>query len=366
MPEVKLVNITKKYGEIFAVREASLEVSDGEYISMIGPSGCGKTTLLKCIVGLIEPTEGEVYIDNKLVNPLPPESRGIGYVFQEINLFPHMNVLENVTYGLTVKGRPRMRSRAVAQEALDMVKLPIEEKSFPRELSGGARQKAAVARAIVSESKLLLLDEPFGALDTRARTDLSHQIRRLVKDLGLTAIHVTHDQEEAMSVSDRIVVMKAGRIVEVGTPAGLYLSPKQIFTANFLGETNFLEGRVVDTTPEGSVIDVHGTPLHLRVPSEIRKHVVAAIRPEFVDVRTESKGGENTWRGRIEATVFLGSVIRYKVLLGNDVSIAVRYPSSTTSRILEIGESVDVYLPPEHVILFAYPDEGLDEARELE
>ena len=218
MPDVRLEGVTKTYGEISALREVSLEIHDGEYLCIVGPSGCGKTTLIKSIAGIVKPDGGEIYVDGKSVTPMPVEDRGTGYVFQEIALFPNMNVYDNVSYGLMVKGESVDGRRGTVTEMLDMLQMRESSRSLPSELSGGARQKTAIARALASGSTLLLLDEPLGALDFKVRTVIRYELRRLVKALGLTAVHVTHDQEEALSIADRIVVMKAGRIIEVGPP----------------------------------------------------------------------------------------------------------------------------------------------------
>jgi len=246
MPKIQLKGVTKRFGKkILAVDNVSLEIQDKEYFSLIGPSGCGKTTLLRMIAGLIQPTKGEIYIDDTLVNDVPPEDRGIGFVFQTYALFPHMNVFDNVTYGPRVKAWEAKRAASLGRETLEMVKLDKRADAYPHELSGGMMQRVAVARALAAGSKILLLDEPLGALDAKIRNELRYEIKRLVEDLGLTAIHVTHDQAEAMAISDRIAVMKKGRILQVGTPYELYMNPQQIFIANFIGESNFLEGRVI-------------------------------------------------------------------------------------------------------------------------
>ncbi|MEM2970532.1 MAG: ABC transporter ATP-binding protein, partial [Candidatus Bathyarchaeia archaeon] len=206
MPEIELRNVTKRFGKILAVNNVSLKIHDKEYFSLIGPSGCGKTTLLRIIAGLIKPDEGEILIDGRLVNNVPPEDRGIGFVFQTYALFPHMNVLENVMYGPRVKAWEKERALRLAREILALVRLFQRPGAYPQQFSGGMRQRVGVARALAAGGQILLLDEPLGALDAKIRFELRYEIRRLVKDLGLTAIHVTHDQAEAMAVSDRIAV----------------------------------------------------------------------------------------------------------------------------------------------------------------
>ncbi|HUL39706.1 MAG TPA: ABC transporter ATP-binding protein, partial [Methanomassiliicoccales archaeon] len=208
MPEVELHNITMRFGKVVAVDEVNLTIADGEYVTILGPSGCGKTTLIRVIAGILEPTQGEVYIGGRSMKGVPIEERDLGYVFQNIALFPHMTVRMNAAYGPTVKDRPVDEREQVARKYLEMVRLLDKMQMFPSELCGGEQQKASLARALATGAKLLLLDEPLSALDARVRVDLRYELRRITKSLGLTVVHVTHDQEEAMSVSDRIVVMR--------------------------------------------------------------------------------------------------------------------------------------------------------------
>jgi len=365
LPSVRLVNLTKRYRDVVAAENVNLEIQDKEYVSIIGPSGCGKTTIIKCIAGLIEPSEGEIYIGERLVNNVPIQERGVGYVFQEIALFPHMNVYDNVSYGPTVKGWERTRTRSLAEEMLNLVALRDRMKDYPNELSGGARQKTAISRALSSGSLLLLLDEPLGSLDAKVRLVLRRELRRMVKDLGLTAMHITHDQEEAMAISDRVVVMKSGKITEVGTPLGLYLHPKRLFTANFVGEANFIMGELVKSTSEGSIIEVNSKTLRgIEGTNLEKKEVVAAIRPEFVVMEKNSKKTE-AWKGKIEDRVFVGSVIRYEVRMDIGELIAVKKPAATDRR-FDIGDEVYLTFPPQHVLLYPLPDAGLEKEISIE
>jgi len=348
------------------VKNVNLQVEDKEYLCIIGPSGCGKTTLIKCIAGIIKPDEGEIYIGGRLVNNLPIEDREIGYVFQEIALFPHMNVYENICYGPFVKGWSISKAENLIREILNMMGLYDRVRDKPDALSGGAKQKTAVARALVSGSKLLLLDEPLGSLDAKVRRILRHELRRLVKDLGLTAIHVTHDQEEAMSIADRIVVMRAGEIVEIGTPIELYMRPKNLFTANFVGEANFLVGNFIGEEDDCVKIDVGGKTLYSKCkinPEEGR--VVVAIRPEFVIMRRTGPPRE-VWRGVIEGRAFLSGSIRFEVRTENDIMVAVKKPLSSEALKFEIGDEVALILPREFLLIYPYPKEGLKKAISIE
>jgi ABC-type Fe3+/spermidine/putrescine transport system ATPase subunit len=366
MPSVQLVGVSKKYGNITAVDEVNLAIDDKEYVCIIGPSGCGKTTLIKCISGIIQPTEGEIYIDGKLMNNIPIHDRGVGYVFQDIALFPHMDVYENVSYGPTVKGWNPSKTRTLVEEMLNMMALRDRVNDHPNVLSGGAQQKTAIARALASGSLLLLLDEPLGSLDVKVRALLRHELKKMIKDLGLTAVHVTHDQEEAMAVADRIVVMKTGKIVEAGTPLQLYLHPKNLFTANFVGEANFFEGQIEEETEEGAKINLDGSVLYSSEKMFFRDNkVVAAIRPEFV-VMEKQRTTELLWRGVIEAVTFIGSMVRYEVRTENGKTVAVRMPFSSATHKWRTGVRVNLVFPPDSVLLYPYPQLGLEREISIE
>ena len=367
MPEVRLVNVTKKYGKIIAVDDVSLQIHDGEYFSLIGPSGCGKTTLLRMVSGLVHPDKGEIYIDDRLVTSVPPEDRGIGFVFQTYALFPHMNVWDNVTYGPRVKALESKESERIGREMLEMVRLFERLDAFPSELSGGMMQRVALARALSAGAKLLLLDEPLGALDAKIRLELRYELRKFVKDLELTGIHVTHDQAEAMAISDRIAVMRKGKILQVGTPKELYLHPQHIFVANFIGEANFLEGYVKKLEDSESTIELRGG---LHVQSLSKKHregekVVVAVRPEVLAVEKGEQRGKNSILGHIEGLRFEGTNIRYEIQLENgDVVVIVR--PALTVEWLEVGETVTVSFPAEKSFVFTYPKRGLKKEVALE
>src|SRR5512138_976798 len=288
MPEVRVVNVTKRYGKTYALDNVSLTIHDQEYFSLLGPSGCGKTTLLRLIAGLIEPDSGEIYIGNKLVNDVPPEDRDIGFVFQTFALFPHMTAWDNVTYGPKVKGFDMKEATTVGHEVLELVKLHERLDAYPNELSGGMMQRTAVARALAAGAKTLLLDEPLGQLDAKVRNEIRYEIRRMAKDLKLTAIHVTHDQAEAMSISDRIAVMKKGKIIQVGTPQELYMHPNSIFVAFFIGESNFLEGYITCIEDDVAEIELRqGVKIIAVNERKIKQgeRVVLAVRPETCEMK---------------------------------------------------------------------------------
>jgi len=369
MPKIQLKGVTKSFGKkIVAVDNVSLEIHDKEYFSLIGPSGCGKTTLLRTIAGLIQPDKGEIYIDDVLVNNIPPEDRGIGFVFQTYALFPHMNVFDNVTYGPRVKAWDEKRAASLGRETLEMVKLYKRFDAYPHELSGGMMQRVAVARALAAGSKILLLDEPLGALDAKIRNELRYEIRRLVKDLELTAIHVTHDQAEALAISDRIAVMKKGRILQVGTPYELYMNPKQIFVANFIGESNFLEGRVTGVEGNLARVRLRGdlkVKTKKKETAKIDDRVVLAIRPEAFQIAKGQEKLVNGLNGVIEKVHFEGTNIRYEIRLVNDDSIVIVRPSLGGEWFKE-NEKITVGFTPEKSHMFLYPPQGLMAELELE
>jgi ABC-type Fe3+/spermidine/putrescine transport system ATPase subunit len=305
-------------------------------------------------------------MDDRLVNDVPIQDRGIGYVFQEIALFPHMNIYDNICYGPFVKGLDISSAENLINEILNMMELWDRVKDYPSTLSGGAQQKAAVARALTSGSHLLILDEPLGSLDAKVRKVLRYELRRLIKDLGLTAIHVTHDQEEAMSIADRIVVMRTGEIVEVGTPLELYLHPKTLFTANFVGEANFFIGDLLGEDDKGVRIDVNGNILYIPCkPNFESKKVIAAIRPEFIIMR-KTEGLKDAWRGVIEKITFLGSSLRFETRAENDVMVIVKRPFSSEALEWKIGDRVNLILPRDFLLLYPYPKEGLEKAISIE
>ncbi|MEM3464328.1 MAG: ABC transporter ATP-binding protein [Candidatus Bathyarchaeia archaeon] len=367
MPDVRLVNVTKRFGKILAVDNVSLHVYDKEYFSLLGPSGCGKTTLLRLIAGLIKPDEGEIYIGDRLVNDVPPEDRDIGFVFQTFALFPHMNAWDNVTYGPRVKGFDMKRVEILGHEVLEMVRLHERLDAFPNELSGGMMQRIAVARALAAGAKLLLLDEPLGHLDAKVRDELRYEIRRMAKDLGLTAIHVTHDQSEAMAISDRIAVMKKGKVVQVGTPYELYMHPKSIFVAHFIGESNFLEGYISNISGGEAVIELRGGVKVYAHCEEMKNgdRVVLAVRPETFVIEKGARKGKNALAGFVEKVSFQGTNIRYDVRLENQDLVVVVKPSLTEEWV-NMGEKVTVIFPADKAHVFAYPSAGLKEETAVE
>ncbi len=362
MPNVRVVNLTKKFGNIVALDNISLEIRDKEYFALLGPSGCGKTTLLRLIAGLIEPDSGEIYIGDKRVDDVPPEDREIGFVFQTFALFPHMTAWENVNYGPRVKNFDLKEAGTISHEVLELVKLHERLNAYPNELSGGMMQRIAVARALAAGAKTLLLDEPLGQLDAKVRNEIRYEMRRMAKDLNLTAIHVTHDQSEAMSISDRIAVMKKGKIVQVGTPQELYMKPNSLFVAHFIGESNFLEGSVANSNGTDLEIELRGGAKVQAVGNGVNQgeRAVLVIRPEIFVVERESSKKKNLLRGKVEKITFEGTFVRYVIRLESQDSVVVIKPS-LTEKWFDVGATIALSFAPEKVHVFPYPEAGLSE-----
>jgi len=361
MPDVRIVNVTKKYGKICALDNISLTIHDQEYFALLGPSGCGKTTLLRLIAGLIEPDSGEIYIGDRRVDKVPPEDRDVGFVFQTFALFPHMNAWDNVLYGPKVKNYDAKEAETIGHEVLDLVKLNERLNAYPSELSGGMMQRIAVARALAAGAKTLLLDEPLGQLDAKVRNEIRYEIRRMAKDLKLTAIHVTHDQAEAMSISDRIAVMKKGKIVQVGSPQELYMNPNSLFVAHFIGESNLLEGYVTQTNGCSEVELRDGLKIKALNPGiKEDERIVLAIRPETCELKKGRDLSENGLFGKIEKVTFEGTMVRYEIRLENGDRL-VTNKSSLSEKWVEIGDEVTITYPLDKARLFPYPEVGLSE-----
>jgi ABC-type Fe3+/spermidine/putrescine transport system ATPase subunit len=359
MPDVKIVNVTKKYGKVYALDNVSLTIHDKEYFSLLGPSGCGKTTLLRLIAGLIEPDSGEIYIGDRRVDKVPPEDRDIGFVFQTFALFPHMTAWGNVLYGPKVKNYNEQQAKIIGHEVLELVKLDERLNAYPSELSGGMMQRVAVARALAAGAKTLLLDEPLGQLDAKVRNEIRYEIRRMAKDLNLTAIHVTHDQAEAMSISDRIAVMKKGKIIQIGSPQELYIKPNSIFVAHFIGESNFLEGFINSTNGTTGLELRGGLKVKALNPGiEKDERIVLAIRPEVCIMKKGLEANENAFLGKIEKVTFEGTFIRYEIRLENDDHFIINKPA-LTDEWMTVGDDVTITYPIDKAHVYPYPDAGL-------
>jgi ABC-type Fe3+/spermidine/putrescine transport system ATPase subunit len=331
--EVTLRGLTKRFDEVVAVDSVDLHVAAGEFVSLLGPSGCGKTTTLRLIAGFEQPDEGSVLIGGDDVSRLPPYRRDVNTVFQSYALFPHLKVLDNVAYGLKQRGFSKAQRHDRARAMLELVRLPEVEGRKPKQLSGGQQQRVALARALVMEPKVLLLDEPLGALDLKVRRQLQIELKRIQETVGVTFVYVTHDQEEALAMSDRVAVMSAGLIEQVGTPREIYDSPSSPFVADFIGETNFI-------TRDGTMI---------------------AVRPERVQLRPDGDGGGDGIAGEVVTTMVIGPAVQCLVRGDDGQEVLVRQQRNGGDSPLEAvqaGQRVYVHWAQDAALVLAREREG--------
>ncbi|MDX1435176.1 MAG: ABC transporter ATP-binding protein [Anaerolineales bacterium] len=324
---VELREVTKKFGVVTAVNGVSLKIRDGEFFSMLGPSGCGKTTTLRMIGGFEIPTTGEVYIGGEAQGYKPPFQRPVNTVFQSYALFPHMNIFQNVAFGLQMKNVPKDEIKTRVEAMLDLVQLPDMGSRKPKQLSGGQQQRVALARALINHPKVLLLDEPLGALDLKLRKAMQLELKAIQERVGITFIYVTHDQEEALTMSDRIAVMDLGEILQVGSAQEIYEQPQSRFVADFIGETNYLEGRVVRLEDSFAEIALEaGGTVWVSVGDEIRvgEAVDVEVRPEKVTLRFDCDSHPDSPHGKIVELVYLGSDTIYLVKCRDGTEVKVR------------------------------------------
>ncbi len=341
-----LEGVTKTFGNFTAVDNIDLEISSGEFFSLLGPSGCGKTTTLRMIAGFEYPTMGVLSIGGKEMGLDPPDQRPVNTVFQNYALFPHMNVLENVMFGLLMKKVPKNQAKLAAEEAISMVQLDSLASRKPSQLSGGQQQRVALARALVNQPEVLLLDEPLGALDLKLRQEMQSELTTLHADLGIAFVYVTHDQEEALTMSDRIGVMHDGSLLQVGTPTQIYEHPSSRFVADFIGEINLLEGTVAT---DGTVV-VGGTTVRAdRKPPTSATSATIAIRPESIDLTLPDEDitpGWNSLSGTIERRVYFGDAHAYDISTPGG-NLSVRRDNRPRNARLEPGQAITVSWSPE-------------------
>jgi len=366
LPSISFVNVSKSFDKVRALDRVSFDVENGEYLCVLGPTGSGKTTLLRLIAGLLKPNSGTIYLGGKAVNDLEAHQRNAVYIPQQYALFPHLTVLENVAFAPLARGRPKQEALDIARKTLHIVRLASRVDAYPAELSGGMQQRVALARGLASGAGLLLLDEPLGALDARLRLDLRHTIKDLVKKSGFTAVHVTHDRDEAMSVADRIMVLREGRIQDLGIPRRVYNLPAGIFVANLIGGANFVEGIVARSDTTGSTVRIRGeiTLQTSQTTLVENEPVVMAVRKEKVQFAHQRQGLDNELNGIIRETRFLGNSREYLIRLTNgDIFVSRRF-SERREPAFRIGDLVYVGFRREDVMLFSYPPQGL--RKELE
>jgi len=347
---LSIQHVKKSFADLTVVQDFNLDVGSGEFISFLGPSGCGKTTVLRMVAGFEEPTAGSIVIAGKDVTRLKPNQRNIGMVFQAYALFPNLTVAQNIAFGLKVAGVPRADSDKRVAEMLELIKLPQFGDRYPYQLSGGQQQRVALARAIAPKPKLLLLDEPLSALDAKVRVSLRDEIRAIQKELGITTVFVTHDQEEALSISDRIVVMYGGKAEQVGTPFEIYNRPATKFVANFVGTLNVLEGTVTDASAGKVKVGAGEVVLAGKLNgSKAGDTLSLALRPEAISLG-KAAGRDTTLGGEISEVSFLGSVIRVRVGLGKE-AVSLDTFNSPASPPPKVGERAEISFSPEDVLV---------------
>jgi spermidine/putrescine transport system ATP-binding protein len=358
--DLHLVNLTKSFGDFKAVDNLTLTIPAGSFFALLGPSGCGKTTTLRMVAGLEEPTSGQIKLGPDEITYLPPYKRWVNTVFQSYALFPHLTIYENVAFGLR-----RQKSKNIDEQVnnmLELVELNSLAQRKPQQLSGGQQQRVAVARALINEPDVLLLDEPLGALDLKLRRQMQLDLKRIQTEVGITFVHVTHDQEEAMTMADTIAVMNEGRIEQMGTPIQIYEHPRTVFVANFLGQTNLFEGTVTGINGDEIAVKVHDSVVYVPATStQIRSgRIVVGVRPEKVKIVDQGKTGlpKNQINGFIKNTAFVGVSTQYEVLSNWGQEISAFEQNIDPSDLGRPGQPVTIAWEPRHSFVLD-PDEDL-------
>ncbi|WP_417815966.1 ABC transporter ATP-binding protein [Thalassospira alkalitolerans] len=343
MSFLEIKALTKRFNDVTAVDDFSLTVERGEFVSLLGPSGCGKTTTLQMIAGFERPSSGSIILNGRNLSDVPARKRGLGIVFQTYALFPHMTVEQNVAFGLEMRGISDTDRRAKVASALDLVQLSHLAKRFPKAMSGGQRQRVALARALVIEPELLLLDEPLSNLDAKLREEMQLELRRIQQEAGVTTVLVTHDQSEAMALSDRIAVMQHGQLMQVGTPFDTYEKPRSSFISTFLGKTNCLKARLLSSNEQGSVLDVNGVQIKGPSVKFMPGQVEVSLRPERIDI---VDAPDSDLPAKVLERIFLGDqwLFRLETTLG-DLLVVRR---NRGRREAEPGETIHLSWTPEH------------------
>jgi len=343
MAFLHLHDLSKMFGQSAAVEGFDLDIERGELVSFLGPSGCGKTTTLRMVAGFETPTEGKILLEGQDITQRAPNQRNVGMVFQAYALFPNMTVADNIGFGLKVAKKSPEAIRGRVEEMLGLIRMPDLGSRYPYQLSGGQQQRVALARALAIQPQVLLLDEPLSALDAKIRVELRFEIRRIQRQLGITTIYVTHDQEEALSLSDRVVVMNGGRMEQVGTPFEIYNFPKTSFVASFVGTLNQLRCKVVDA--EAGRVSYDGQQFSTSGPIQGADDgsVIVMLRPE--ELRIGALGGENQLRGTVEAVAFLGAIVRMQVKLG-EALVTLDALNERRLDLPKIGQALTLSFPP--------------------
>ncbi len=371
--DVELEHVTKRFDDVVAVDDVSFDIEQGKFLTLLGPSGCGKTTTLRCIAGFETPTEGDVYVDGQRVNDVPPFERDTSMVFQSYALFPHMTVGENVAFGLEMRGLPgeaaRLSDRGISgtmrrlvsregseeidahvAEMLELVELPGMQDRPVEELSGGQQQRVALARALVTEPTVLLLDEPLGALDLKLRKNMQVELKNLQEELGITFVYVTHDQEEALTMSDEIAVMNGGRIEQIGDASAIYERPATEFVADFIGETNLIHGGYRENGEEATI---RADGLAFRVPRtpDANGDVAFAVRPEKIRIGDGADTLGNAFEAEVIDEIYKGNIGKFVVKLSNGQRLTVDMQIRDQGQYLSVGQTVTVGWSPDNTVV---------------
>lgn len=359
--DLELKDVSKHFGKVIAAESINLTVKKGEFLSLLGPSGCGKTTILRMIAGFEEPSSGEIFIKGECVNDIPSFERHVGLVFQSYALFPHLNVEENLAFGLKIRKMDRSLIKERVEKMLNLVRLPGKNERYPSQLSGGEQQRIALARALIIEPDLLLLDEPLSNLDAKLRVEMRIELKRIQEQVGITTIFVTHDQEEALIMSDRIVVMNRGDIEQMGTPTEIYENPKREFVARFIGEGNFFDGVVENIHEKQAVVKTNdGQTMAVENKEGLRigNSVKVFIRPENINVVSGIEGqGENCFETFVTFTSYLGSTCRYVCRLANSQKeVLICMNNERGIKPLQIGTSIFVSWRPQNCVVYEIKD----------
>ncbi|MDP3098578.1 MAG: ABC transporter ATP-binding protein [Syntrophales bacterium] len=351
---VELTNITKLFGPLRAVDDVSLMIEEGDFFTLLGPSGCGKTTLLRTIAGFYNPDAGEIRFGERLINHIPAHRRETGMVFQNYALFPHLCVFDNIAYGLRARKIPKPEIAERVGRIIKIVQLEGLEHRAPSKLSGGQQQRVALARALVISPQILLMDEPLSNLDAKLRVSMREEIRRIQKELGITTIYVTHDQEEAMAVSDRIAILNRGRLEQVGAPTEIYYRPESRFSAEFMGSSNIIEMEVTGWDEDHSRIAAKtaGQTFSLRGDKPSGARIMISVRPEWIRAVAGRRDGEdNILSGTVLSSTFLGSMIRYRVSGPGGKPIVIEVHDPEEENIRKNGEILWYQIPPDRSLV---------------
>lgn len=343
---VRLEGVSKKYDDIFAVKNVTLDIKAGEFLTLLGPSGCGKTTTLRMIAGFEEANSGSIWIDGENMANVEPYHRKVNTVFQSYSLFPHMNVFDNVAFGLKMKKVPKQDIEKRVTEVLKLVQLESFKDRKPHQLSGGQQQRIAIARAIVNNPQVLLLDEPLGALDLKLRKQMQLELKHLQEELNITFIYVTHDQEEALTMSDRIVVMNEGEIQQIGTPQEIYENPTSLFIADFIGETNILEATIISTHSNYSRLNLAGHQVNIRFHEPFKQNelVKVCVRPEKVRLTRMKTGSENEVQVRFKETIYIGLLTKVIMSLADGQTLVANCSNEDLSKLGDLMKGDELFV----------------------